>query len=541
MRNLSKYLLIFILGLGFLIRIINVDRAPAAMYGDELTIAYDSYSILSTLHDQTGKFLPLTFPMGAGRPGGYVYFSVPFIALFGPTALGARALSILSGLGIIVLSFLLGRTFFNRRIGVISAFLMAISPWDLNLSRGGFEAHFALFLALLGIVALINFPKRPILLVLSAFCFGLVIHTYPTYKLVLLLFLPTLALYVGNFKSYFRNKLILSISLLILSIFAIASITQTFGSNSEERFSQINVFSLPDLKSQIVQRVNNDRVLSSLPESLKPIFHNSYLEYGYKLADAYIKNLSPDFLFLTGDHNPRHNQTLMGGFYLVELLSVLIGLISLFQGAKRIRLFLLAWILIAPISTALLLEPHFLRSAFLLPPVIFLSALGIDWIYRSSNGSRWTLLTIFTIGITIQVLFLINKLFFISPNEFSRFWSYPARQASEMAMEQRQRYDYIILSDRVDNLEYAYPTYARIDPQLVINQNRQRTELNGLSFKKFDNVYIGSIPDSRINQFLSELRGSALYIGPVEDKKSVQNYSLPLGLDKREAFLVVKK
>ena len=77
------------------------------MYGDELTIVYDSYSILKTGMDQTGEKLPLTFRMGAGRLGGYIYGTVPFVYLFGPSILGVRALSLLSGLGMIVVIYFL--------------------------------------------------------------------------------------------------------------------------------------------------------------------------------------------------------------------------------------------------------------------------------------------------------------------------------------------------------------------------------------------------------------------------------------------------
>ena len=92
----SNYILLAILILGFIIRVYKINSLP--LYGDELTIVYDSYSILKTGMDQTGQFLPLTFKMGAGRPAGYVYGSIPFIAIFGPTVWGVRGLSLLSGL-----------------------------------------------------------------------------------------------------------------------------------------------------------------------------------------------------------------------------------------------------------------------------------------------------------------------------------------------------------------------------------------------------------------------------------------------------------
>src|SRR5437773_1625010 len=101
----SKIMIILILILAFFIRVVNLSNNPPALYGDELTIVYDAYSLLQTGHDQTGAFLPLTFSMGAGRPAGYVYGSIPFVLFLGPTALGVRMLSVLSGVGIIFLLY----------------------------------------------------------------------------------------------------------------------------------------------------------------------------------------------------------------------------------------------------------------------------------------------------------------------------------------------------------------------------------------------------------------------------------------------------
>src|SRR4051812_49148080 len=95
----QHWLMVILLLIAFFLRADDINNNPRGLYGDELTITLDSYSILHTAHDSTGAFLPLTFRMGAGRPGGYVYGSTAFIALFGPGPLGVRSLSILSGLG----------------------------------------------------------------------------------------------------------------------------------------------------------------------------------------------------------------------------------------------------------------------------------------------------------------------------------------------------------------------------------------------------------------------------------------------------------
>ncbi len=212
MRKKPWLILGAILLLGLLVRIYKIQSLP--LYGDELTMVYDTYSIYKTGMDSTGQKFPLTFRMGAGRPGGYIYFSVPFVALFGPSVWGERALSLLSGLGIIVLMYFLGRKLFDEKVGLVAAGVMAISPWDIYLSRGGFEAHFALFLALLGIYAFIN--KKYIL---WAIAWGITMFTYPTFKLTLPLMFILLVVLEGV-RKIIKNKSFLA-SLFIFAIFGV--------------------------------------------------------------------------------------------------------------------------------------------------------------------------------------------------------------------------------------------------------------------------------------------------------------------------------
>ena len=142
-----------ILIFGFFIRVYKIDSF--SLYGDELTIGLDAYSLLKTGMDQTGEV---------------------FVALFGPNEWGVRSLSLLSGLGIIVLMYFLGKKLFSEKVGLIASFLTSISLWDIYLSRAGFEAHFALFLALFAVVLFLYKKYIPM-----AFMFGFAIFTYPTF------------------------------------------------------------------------------------------------------------------------------------------------------------------------------------------------------------------------------------------------------------------------------------------------------------------------------------------------------------------------
>jgi len=449
----SNYILLAILILGFVIRIYKIDSLP--LYGDELTIVYDSYSVLKTGMDQTGQFLPLTFKMGAGRPAGYVYGSIPFVYLFGPSVWGVRGLSLTSGMGIIILMYFLGKKMFNEKVGLMASFLTSVSLWDIYLSRAGFEAHFALFLTLFGVVIFLY--RR---YVLMAILFGLAIFTYPTFKLTIPLLLFALMLYSG-FIQTLKNKLF-TVSVIILLIFAGVSIKETLNGVSESRFLDLNVLSDQTLQTSVIQKINEQRNISTLPIKIKPLIYNRPLAYTRILFENYIENLSPQFLYLRGDRNPRHNPGEWGMLYLIEFSLLLIGLYYLAKNSKRNLLLIIAWILIVPLATMFMGQTHALRNNLMLPVFILISA------YALTNISTKARIFIFSL-FGIQLIYVLSTIYFFAPNKFGSFWSLEAKTASLEAIN-ADKNQQIILSTKIDNIEYAYPVYAKIDPKLVIEQ-----------------------------------------------------------------------
>lgn len=535
----QKYILLIVIILGLFLRIININNNPISLYGDELTITLDAYSLLKTGQDQLGNAFPLTFQMGAGRPAGYVYGSVPFIALFGPTALGVRLLSILSGLGIIILLFYLGKRLLGEKVGLAAAAIAAISPWDISLSRGGFEAHFALFLALLGVYLFLLARQKPLFYIFSALSFGLTIHTYPTFKVSLLLFLPLLIWYQGGIRKIIKGSgkyLIAGVSILI--ILGVLALSQSFIGGSEKRFSDINIFSKATLKASIEQKINLERQVSRLPKPLLKFFHNKPVEYTKVLIENYLQNFSLDFLVLHGDRNPRHNMATMGGLYAIELLFIIIALLTFWQKERRLLLFLILWIILAPIPTAVVDLPHALRSSFMLPPLIILAALGLS-VLLGFRGKKVVLLVV--LFYLIQFGFFIQKLYFLSPYAYSSFWSYPAKTASSVVSVNKEKYDFIVLSNRINDIEFAYPVYSKVDPKLLIRQNQGKTMLAGFPVKKLDNVFFGSIDENQLMQFINDLPGSVLYIGTRSDKQYLENYEIITDFINEEVLIIKRK
>lgn len=234
-----------------------------------------------------------------------------------------------------------------------------------------------------------------------------------------------------------------------------------------------------------------------------------------------MQNFSMDFLFIHGDRNPRHNMATIGGLYTVEIILLGIGVLNLWQMKKKVLLFLLVWVALAPIPTAIVDLPHGLRSSFMLPPLLLLSALGLTILL----SRRYSItLSIVVMLFAIQFIFFIQKLYFLAPGEYGRFWSYSAKLASDTAIQNKNQFDYIIISDKIDAIEYAYPVYARVNPALVISQNNTKSNLGSYQVKKFDNVYLGNIPQTETDQFISNLPGSVLFIGPSDMTSYLSSY-----------------
>src|SRR5690348_9476830 len=148
---MKKIFFFLIVAFAFILRIYNVASVPPALSWDEVSIGYNAYSILKTGRDEHGKFLPLDAFVAYGdyKPPLSIYTAVPFVGLFGLNDFAVRLPAVFFGTLTVVLAFFLVRQLFQKTGGsddlaLITAGVLAVSPWHVNLSRGGFEANIAL-------------------------------------------------------------------------------------------------------------------------------------------------------------------------------------------------------------------------------------------------------------------------------------------------------------------------------------------------------------------------------------------------------------
>src|SRR3990167_6572162 len=153
-----KSTLLLIIILASLLRIWNLNNFPVGFNADEAAIGYNAYSLLQTGKDEYGSSFPLSFKsFGDYKPGMYFYFVIPFVATLGLNEWAVRLPSALLGIGTVVLIYFLAIEIFkDRSVGILAALFLAISPWHIHFSRGGWETNAATFFFTLGVYLFIK-------------------------------------------------------------------------------------------------------------------------------------------------------------------------------------------------------------------------------------------------------------------------------------------------------------------------------------------------------------------------------------------------
>src|SRR3989304_2387407 len=171
MKNKSvKIILLVILIIASFLRLWKITEVPVSLFGDELDVGYQAYSILKTGRDYNGNFLPLHFhSIAEWRTPLYLYTCVPTVAIFGITPLGVRLPAAIFGILNVLLMYLLVSELLNygsrsmdskkrnsfltksQVISLVSSAFLAVSPWHLQYSRAAFEVTQLLFFYLSGI------------------------------------------------------------------------------------------------------------------------------------------------------------------------------------------------------------------------------------------------------------------------------------------------------------------------------------------------------------------------------------------------------
>jgi len=446
----SKRVLVLILLLAGLLRLWRLSEVPVSLFGDELDVGYQAYSILKTGRDYYGNYMPLHFhSLAEWRTPLYLYSVVPTVGLFGISPLGVRLPAAIFGiLGVYVFYLLTKELFEDERFGLLSAFVLAISPWHIQYSRAAFEVTQLLFFLILGLFFFFKALKNGRWLWLSAVCFSLTPWVYSTAKL----FVPMLILFlvVVWWKDLLglKGKYLLRSAVVFVIVGGPMVYSVLFG-GAAQRFGYVSVFTNPSTEHEVgVARLNDAQMRGERGTGISPriddrALHNKYVYWGENLISNYFRAFSTEFLFISGDPNLRHSIKGMGQLYRVEAFVLLLGLIWFFTSKieKKKKLLIVFWLMAGAVPAAITRDGgnHATRLILILPPLGFLIAYGISRLNRF-----W--LVVFGAMLMVNFGFYEHDYWVHNPWNSERWWHSGFREAISEIKSSESDYDRIVIS-----------------------------------------------------------------------------------------------
>lgn len=492
--NKIYILLISIVILATVVRIYKIDSAPPSISWDEAAVGYNAWTIANFGRDEYGRLFPAYFKsFGDDKHPIHVYLTALSVKLLGLSEFSIRLPSALFGILNVLLIFALAKLMFSSEaLGFFAAFFLAVSPYSIHFSRFNHEANFALFFFMLGLFLFYKAVKvNGKFLPWSAASFGICFITYHPAKIIVPLIVLLLIIFYG--KQVFKDgkNIIAALSVSFIFLIIVALNPQLLG------IARVNQTSLGmgDVERTKLYKWTHSELLGRINLTL--------IQYSWLV--------SPNYLFITGDKNPRLSDQATGQFYKPDALFLILGVIYLLYKRSKPGMVLLVWALVAPVPSALVAEaPHGARGMFMMGSWNLISALGSYWVFKLF---RKPLLRLSILVLTVGIF-----LFFLSAYINHYFGGYAKRNAIDWQYGMRQ-----IVKYSKDHLEYSqvYTTAVRSQPYIfflfylktplpeylntVIYNNSQDKSFNKVSY--FDKYAFGGW-----NPFESDAFKGVLYV-----------------------------
>jgi len=470
-KKIIKNPLFWIFIIAIILRIYKLGVFPYGFHEDEAKVAWNTLSILKTGRDDQGGLLSLYYnSFGDYRPTGIFYFTIPSITIFGRTEFATRfPVALFGALTIFPLYFLveiLNRDKKHKKRSIntalLAGFLLAISPWHIELSRATNEVVISTFFAISSLFFFIKLIKTGnkkfgIFTILSILISYLLYHSI---RFLGPLFFVILFLWFLKEIRHKKNKTWIwtcIITTFLLTIFF------SVGKAGLARLNEVSIFNNPDTSYEI-QRIKTEDLTKS---RLTFFVDNKLVVYFKKFADEYAGYFTGDFLIGSGAKPYRFTTPGTGIITYIETVLLIVGLIEIIKGKRNLLPLLL--LLAAPLPAALTTEdsPNLSRAFLMLPFFIFIEAYGLERIFQFSRkykerikiGILTLLILNFSYFLYMYFNHSINHQPFVS-NYFVDSPTYRDVGALELSLKidsLKTKYDKIIITDFPDSI---YPWYA---------------------------------------------------------------------------------
>lgn len=500
MKKIIPIIVIAAFLIGAYFRIWQINHVPISLFGDELDVGLQANSILTTGKDYLGTSFPVLFHSFAEyRLPMQLYMDVPFIKLFGLNEIGVRAPAVLMGFLTVFAFYLLVKELVGRKLGIIASLFITFSPWHFNFSREANDAGILLPFIIFGTYFFLKGLKNYKYFILSAILFSLSIYSYAVSSLFVPLFvLGLLIIFKREVFSYGIKKLMVValITILLLGPYLL----WTVKGKTIRRISDISVAP----SAEIVARVENERVFEH--GILGRLFYNKATVVTSLVFNNYMQSFSFNFLFAQGDINPRSSIDEFGEMYHFDFILVIIGVALIIlaktkESAKRLNWIFPLWLILAPIPSSLTQGggTHAARLILMLPPLVFLSAIGFDFLTRLKRPLVRNIIMVLLILIIIfEVFRFMNRYFIVWPNETWHQWQYGFKETLQYVKGIDGNYNRVYLNSTYEPMLQRFLFWYGYDMKLFQKQFERDTFSDNIApgfngFKLGSKYYFGDI------------------------------------------------
>lgn len=214
--------------IGILLRVLLLDKFPAGLNCDEASVSYNAFSILNTMSDRYGNFMPVYTPaFGGGQSVLLVYLTIPFVKLFGLNILATRLpMAIISSISLIVFYQIINFTDYDDKIKWFALLFFTLNPWHIMKSRWGLDCNIFPDIMLIAILFLVKYfyskneknkkERDNKFLYLSFVFLAISAYTYATSYVALAIFCIVLFIYGLKTKTINVRQIIINILIVLI-------------------------------------------------------------------------------------------------------------------------------------------------------------------------------------------------------------------------------------------------------------------------------------------------------------------------------------
>jgi hypothetical protein len=357
-------LLLFIAALA--VRVFRFGNVPGGFNQDEAMAAYEALSLSLYGTDRFGMSFPVYFT-GWGFAQMNVllsYAMVPFIRLFGLSAVTARLPMLIAGmLGLYSLYRFTDAVSGKYTAWAVLAFA-ACSPWHIMHSRWALESNLFPHLLMVGGWLLYDgINRKPYKLYLSMMVFGLAMYAYGIAFITVPLLLLIYTLYLLKKDTVNRKKILIGFAVYMSVAWPVFLLMF------------INYFNRPSVTVGLI----------TIP----------YFPYGNRMGDllffseGFIRQLTDNaaaflrVVLLQGDYAPWNTVPRYGMFYAWGMPFIVAGIVFIFTQIKKPPMvYILCWLGTACLTGLLINYVNLTRVNIIMYPLLFAGGLGIAWMVR---------------------------------------------------------------------------------------------------------------------------------------------------------------